>query len=286
MTAVPRMLVATTALWLVGVTANAQQDGEIIVVPNDPQGINQPPGAGIGVSNPGGPGKPGQIGHPDGGGGGPGSGPSGPACTSTPIPGANTGGTPTDPTWTACSGSASGVIEGPAAAALPTPAQLAQQAYQQMQMPVPVPRHSPDVKLPDGRSATLVGEHTWIWTDRSAWAAQTKRVSAGPVWAEVTAVPIRLSFESGIAPRVVCTGPGTPYDRKYGLHAPSPDCGNVFTRSSYGRPGDQITAQYAITWRVSWIGNTGTAPASGSLPNMVSRADEALAVAEAQALIR
>nr|CEL17632.1 putative ATP/GTP-binding protein [Kibdelosporangium sp. MJ126-NF4] len=274
----------TTACWCVGTSAHAQ-DGEIIVVPSDPQGVNQPPGVGIGVTNPGHSGTPGHTGG-TGGLGGQSGGQLTPPCTSTPIPGANTSGSPNDPTWTVCSGSTSGVVSGPAAAALPSPAQLAQQAYQQMHMPVPVPRRSPDLRLPDGRSATLVGENTWIWTDRSAWVPQKKRASAGPVWAEVTAVPIHLSFESGLTPQLVCAGPGTPYDRKYGLHASSPDCGRVFARSSYGQPGDQITAKYGITWRVTWTGNTGSAPASGSLSNMISRAEATFAVAEAQALVR
>ncbi|TCO49638.1 hypothetical protein [Actinocrispum wychmicini] len=152
-------------------------------------------------------------------------------------------------------------------------------------MPLPVPEHSPDLRLADGRSATVVGEHTWIWTDRSAWAEQSKRVAAGSVWAEVTAIPVRLSFDTAVSIPVSCPGPGTAYDRRYGLHAASPDCDIVFITSSYGQPGDQVNATYRITWRVTWVGSTGTAPASGTLPTMTSQATTTLAVAEAQALI-
>jgi hypothetical protein len=287
MNVVPKAIVLTFAVWLLGsaTDALAQQDGSIVVAPGDTEGVNGPPSVGIGASHPGQTGHPGQIGGP-GGSTDHGGGPQAPACTSTPIPGANVGTDPSNPTWNNCSGTASGTITGPAGpAAGPTPVQLAEQAYQQMRMPLPVPKHSPDLRLPDGRSATVVGEHTWIWTDPSSWIEQSKRVTAGAVWAEVRAVPIRLSFDAGISAPVSCPGPGTPYDRKYGLHAASPDCDSVFTKSSYGQPGDEVTAAYGITWRVTWTGSTGAAPASGTLPNMTSRASATFAVAEAQALI-
>lgn len=274
MSTVPKIIALAFAASLFGGEAFAQ-GGDIIVAPSDPEGVNGPPGVGIGVSHPGQPGLPGQVGGTNGATGHSGD-PQAPACTSTPI------GDPNNSTWNSCSGSASGTVAGPVTpVAGPTPAQLAEQAYQQMRMPLPVPQHSPDLQLLDGRSATLVGEHTWIWTDRGSWITQSKRVAAGPVWAEVTAAPVRLSFETPISTSVSCPGPGTPYDREYGLHAASPDCDSVFTRSSYGEPGDQITATYSITWSVSWTGSTG----SGTLPNLTSRATTTFAVAEAQALI-
>ncbi|EHR52370.1 hypothetical protein SacmaDRAFT_4177 [Saccharomonospora marina XMU15] len=172
----------------------------------------------------------------------------------------------------------------PAAPPLPTPAELAAQAFEQLQLPLPVPRHSPDVRLPDGRDGTIVGENTWIWTDREVWHPAVQRVQVGPVWAEVTATPVSMTFNSGTGGSMTCSGPGTPYDRSFGLHAASPDCGFVYTRSSVGQPNDQASAEWAIQWSVSWVGSDGTADVGGDFPQMQSRARASFAVAEVQAL--
>ncbi|MFD2422696.1 hypothetical protein ACFSXZ_40875 [Amycolatopsis pigmentata] len=165
-----------------------------------------------------------------------------------------------------------------------TPAQLAAQAFEQLRLPLPVPRHSPNVRLPDGRDATIVGENTWIWTDHSVWTPAARRVQVGPVWAEVTATPIGLSFTSGTGGSLSCSGPGTPYDRSAGLHAASPDCGFVYTRSSYGQPQDEATATWAIRWSVRWVGSDGAGEVGGDFPAMLSQASATFAVAEVQAL--
>ncbi|MBK0870208.1 hypothetical protein INP57_25690 [Saccharopolyspora sp. HNM0986] len=150
---------------------------------------------------------------------------------------------------------------------------------------MPTPLHSPDLQLPDGRAATVVGEHTWFWTEPTDWRPVSRRVQIGPVWAEVTATPQRLNLDPGTGqPAASCAGPGTPYARSFGLHTASPDCDIVFDRSSVGRPGEQVRAEWAIAWSVSWRGFDGTIPAGGTLAPMTSRADAELAVAEAQAL--
>jgi hypothetical protein len=175
---------------------------------------------------------------------------------------------------------------GAAAVALPSPAELAQEAYAQLRLPVPTPEHSPDLRLADGRVAALVGEHTWVWTDRSRFRPQSRRLQVGPVWAEVTATPVGLSFNPGNGDSVVsCAGAGTPYvPGRYAPHGPSPTCDYLYSRSSAGSPGGLLTVEYGIRWRVRWVGSTGTAPASGQLPDMISRTTTSLAVAEAQAL--
>lgn len=170
------------------------------------------------------------------------------------------------------------------AVVLPTPGELAERARQQLQLPLPAPGRSPKFRLRDGRSATLVQENTWIWTDPGVWEEQSQRVRVGPVWAEVTARPTRMRFDSGMGQRISCDGPGTRYERLYGMHAASPDCGVVYTHSSDGMPNGETTAEYAITWSVSWRGSTGTTYEGGELPDMISRASESFVVAEAQSL--
>jgi hypothetical protein len=171
-------------------------------------------------------------------------------------------------------------------AAAPSPAVLARDAFSRLVLPLPSARHSPDLRLAGGEPAVLVGEHTWVWVDRVVFSPRRKRVQAGAVWALVTATPVTLRVEPGDGPAVVCDGAGTPFDAtRYGLHAASPTCDHVYARSSFGLPEERVTATYEIWWRVTWVGSTGTAPASGSLPDLVSRATTRFAVAEAQALI-
>lgn len=284
--------------------ALAQQDGEIIVVPGDPDGLYQPPSVDIGATSPGAPGG-------SGSGNAARASASGrqPVCTYVPaaasssklgslypnnrLPSDSGDGLGEVAYYLVCDGvgvgwasalPSGGVV--PAAAALPTPGQLAQEAYARLTMPAPVARHSPDVRLRDGRSSVIVGENTWIWVEPGVFGPRSERVQAGPVWAEVTAAPTSLTFTPGDGhPAVTCGGPGTPYDRaRFGVHAASPDCGYVYRRSSYGMPGDQVSATYAITWHVTWTGSTGAAPAGGSLPAMRSETTIRFAVAEVQGL--
>jgi hypothetical protein len=175
----------------------------------------------------------------------------------------------------------------PAAAGVPAVVVLAREAFSRLVLPLPVPRHSPDLRLAGGQAAVLVGEHTWVWVDPVVFSPRRERVQAGGVWALVTATPVALRFDPGDgSPAVACRGAGTRFDpARYGLHAASPTCDHVYARSSFGAPGEQVTATYEISWRVSWTGWTGRAPASGSLPGLVSRATARFAVAEAQALV-
>ena len=175
---------------------------------------------------------------------------------------------------------------GQPAVVLPTPAELAQEAYSQVRLPLPTPEHSPDLMLADGRRAVLVGEHTWLWTDPARFRPQSRRVQVGPVWAQVTATPIGLTFEPGDgATPIVCSGPGTPFvSGRYAAHAASPTCDYQYSRSSTGAAGGVVSAEYGITWRVRWTGAAGVVPAGGQLPDMTSRAASSFAVAEAQAL--
>lgn len=289
----------------------------IVVEPRNPHGNMTPPSVGIGVSRdgrPGGPGARDAAARTGGGRGGEA------ACRWAPAPDVEqfirqlpaalsngvgpgrvgrTGGSPQDKVdpgarlyQRVCNGVA-GEYQwlGPAqpgqpAVVLPTPAELAQEAYSQLRLPLPTPEHSPDLMLADGRRAVLVGEHTWLWTDPARFRPQSRRVQVGPVWAQVTATPIGLTFDPGNGEgAVLCAGPGTPFrPGRYASHAASPTCDYQYARSSGGAAGGVVSAQYGITWRVRWTGAAGATPAGGQLPDMTSRAATSFAVAEAQAL--
>ncbi|WP_243793816.1 hypothetical protein [Saccharopolyspora gloriosae] len=257
---------------------SAAADGGVVVTPDDHEGFYSSPSIDLGAvagSTPSKPGKPGSS-EPGGVAGGGVAGP--PMGLSWSAPGSGV------PEWFTVLPEFRFPDFGQAPTP-PSPGVLAAQGAEQLQLPLPTPSHSPDVALPDGRSATVVGEHTWYWTEPGRWEPVSQRVQAGAVWAEVTASPVRLSFDPGNEQGLVsCPGPGTPYDRSFGVHAPSPDCDVVYQRSSAHEPGEQVRAQWAITWQVTWRGFDGTAPVGGELPDMTSRATADLAVVEAQAL--
>ncbi|GAA3588369.1 hypothetical protein GCM10022222_86150 [Amycolatopsis ultiminotia] len=278
--------------------ADGQDDGQVIVTPSDPAGRYSPPGVDMRVLESQGEApverSPGAAQDRQSGAGGN----SKPKSPSGLPPGCFLGGfgAGAGPRGNGPAGGAFGVRcmpslrEDPAPAdaadapPVPSPAELAAQAFEQLRLPLPVPRHSPDVRLPDGRAATIVGENTWLWTDRSVWKPAARRVQVGAVWAEVTAVPTGMTFTSGTGGSTSCSGPGTAYQRSFGTHAASPDCGFVYTRSSYGLPGEQARAEWSIAWSVHWTGSDGATNVGGDFPQMLSRASATFAVAEVQAL--
>jgi hypothetical protein len=263
------ILAGAATMVLPGYAVADGPDGHIVVTPGDQTGSFGGPSVGIGVTRPGAAGEPGHEAGLDAPTGGSGS-------VSHPSPGIPC-------TYDISGGieaylkSCFGTTEAPGAAQ-PTPGQLAAQAYQLLVLPAPAPHFSPDLNTPAG-SATVVGEHTWFWTDKDSWTNRSQRAQAGAVWAEVTATPTKLIVKPGADRSISCTGPGTAYTAAVGLHAASPDCGYVPER-----PGDRSDAVFVIQWSVRWTGSTGSAPASGTLPPMTSRATTSFAVAEIQSL--
>ncbi len=66
-------------------------------------------------------------------------------------------------------------------------------------------------------------------------------MSAGSVWAAVTAAPVRLTFQpgAGLSP-VSCAGPGTAYNPRKPAAAQHTDCSYTYLRPSTGQPGDVL----------------------------------------------
>ncbi|SDY00989.1 hypothetical protein SAMN05216215_1018126 [Saccharopolyspora shandongensis] len=297
----PCVLTGLTVLAALTVPVAQAQDGDVTVEHGDAGGWHAPPSIGLSANTPGRPGRPATS--KPGGNTRPSNSPAAlvPLC---PTVMCDAPGQTQDPAFMLSSQPLSTWCLGPlnnghcpqpnatpqtpnpaSASGPPDPVVLAQQAAQRLRLPLPTPRHSPDLRLPDGRPATVVGEHTWFWTAPEDWRPQTQRVQAGEVWAEVTAIPVRLSMAPGLGqPVTSCAGPGTPYERSFGLHVASPDCDVVYEQPSIDQPGALVTAEWSITWRVTWQGWTGSSPAGGELAPMTSRAPARFAVAEAQAL--
>lgn len=144
-----------------------------------------------------------------------------------------------------------------------TPQQLMIQAYDELR----VPSLSLATAPPRG-SDGLVGLPEWFWVQAAAWRPRSVTVSAGPVWATVTATPVGLTFEPGVGlSPVTCQGPGTAYDPARPAASQHTGCSYTYIQPSAGLPGNAYQASVSITWRVDWVGSGG---AGGVLAPAVS----------------
>jgi hypothetical protein len=156
--------------------------------------------------------------------------------------------------------------------ALITPGELAQQAFNSLQLPAPGVRLSPDSG--PGRYQ-LVGFPTWWWVENFEPVSQ--RTAAGAVWAQVTATPLYSTFNGGEGQAPVrCDGPGLPW--RQGLPERSPGVCSY----SYQRPAETVTATVTVTWQVTWVGSGDTA---GELPLVRMSTAQPLTVYERQAVV-
>lgn len=134
-----------------------------------------------------------------------------------------------------------------------TPQQLLAQALGELRVPFLRPYTAP----PRG-SDGLVGLPEWFWVQAAQWHARTVTVTAGPVWATVTAVPSGLSIQPGAGqPIVNCHGPGSAYDPRLPALAQHAACSYTYLRPSAGQPGNAYRASVTATWRISWTGSGG-----------------------------
>ncbi|RSM37886.1 hypothetical protein DMA12_35210 [Amycolatopsis balhimycina DSM 5908] len=161
----------------------------------------------------------------------------------------------------------------PAAAASPSPQELADQARAQLRLPTPrIEANPPGDKL--------VSLSTWMWLDRSSWDTRQATVAVPGVSVTAVAVPAMVSWSMGDGEDVTCSGPGTPYPAAGDPRAPSPDCGHTYRRSSAAAPGQHFAVKATVHWTVTWSG----AGASGTFPDLTTSATAAFRVAEVQAL--
>jgi hypothetical protein len=141
----------------------------------------------------------------------------------------------------------------------PDPAVLAQQAVRQLPLDQPVLHTAPG---DDG--TPLVGLPLWLWYDRADGRTSGRpraQVTAGGVTVRAEAVLTSVEWDLGDGgPLKRCTGPGTPYEARYGS-AESPDCGYRYSASSAGRPGEQYSVTATLHWRVTaTVAGTGVQP--------------------------
>ena len=195
----------------------------------------------------------------------------------------------TNAAWVAFCNPPAAAPGAPAAPPPPPPSiALAQQAWGELVLTSPKPSRYPTGVLKEsGHPYTVVNANTWFWTDPATFQPVSKTVTAGAVWGKATATPVALTFAPGDDGHpVTCTGPGQawqPNDKTWLPPANPQGCSYQYPNSSLGIGGDdQVTATYAITWRVTWSGSDGT---SGVFNGMQTQTTSRFAVAEAQTVV-
>jgi hypothetical protein len=133
-----------------------------------------------------------------------------------------------------------------------TPQQLSQIAIGELIIP-----ELPVQTAPPLHHDGLVGLPEWFWVPRLAWgAARSPRVTAGPVWAQATAVPTEIIFNPGGGlPQVRCHGPGTKYKPALPLAGQHTACSYTYNQPSAGQPGNAYAASVTVLWDVFWRGS-------------------------------
>ncbi len=160
-----------------------------------------------------------------------------------------------------------------------TPEQLLIEALRDLQVPALPPATAP----PRG-SDGLVGLPEWFWVPPASWHPLSVTVTAGPVWATVTATPYGLTFDPGTGGgSVTCAGPGSAYDPAIPAADQRTGCSYVYAHPSAGLPGNAYPASVLVLWHVAWTGSGG---AGGVLaPALSVPVSMPIRVAQAEALV-
>lgn len=170
-----------------------------------------------------------------------------------------------------------GVCNASAAAPAISPAQLAQQKWNTLQLPLPDARTAP----PRGTDG-LTGLPEWVWVPSDEWRPLTQTASAGTVWARVTATPKQLRVKPGARMRAVsCAGPGTAYDPGQPASDQRTDCSYTYRQPSKSQPQSVYRMTVTVVWGGTWVGSDGS---SGGLPDISRSTTFSLRVAEGQGL--
>jgi hypothetical protein len=157
------------------------------------------------------------------------------------------------------------------------PVQLATRAVRRLPLSGPEVATSP----PPDRDQ-LVNLPTWLWV-RDGWAPRSATASVPGVSVTVTATPESVTWDMGNGERVVCNGPGTPYNPSVRDEAQSTDCSYTYHWSSAGQPSGRYQGTATMTWRVTWRANG--AAGGGDLGPVSRSTPFSLRVAEGQAVM-
>jgi hypothetical protein len=164
-----------------------------------------------------------------------------------------------------------------AASIVADPRVLAERAAAVLELPAPAMRMSP-------ARDQVVQLASWLWISVEQWEPRQVSATAGPVTATVTATPVRVTWDMGNGDRVLCDGPGTPYQERYAGQPDATDCRYTYRHSSAGQPDEAYRVTATVDWALTWSA-TGTS-GGGSLGSVPMSSTRSVRVTEIQALIQ
>lgn len=158
-------------------------------------------------------------------------------------------------------------------ASLPSPAELAAMARNQLRLPKPKINANP-------AGDQLVSLPTWLWLDAGSWSDISATASVPGVSVTAVARPTAVTWSMGDGGSATCDGPGTAFPAGGDPKSASPDCGHTYRTPSAGQPSDAFPVTATVNWTVTWSG----AGQGGTFPNMTTSASTAMRVAESQGI--
>ena len=152
------------------------------------------------------------------------------------------------------------------------PAELARRAADTLVLPLPEVQTSPRRGAP-----AVVGLPTWFWTEPAGWQPQQASATLSGVTVTAVATPVETTVDAGGDERVVCPGPGRPYDvdRSPSANGRS-DCALTFPS------GGERQVTVATRWSLSWSATNG---GGGELDDVVRTTSFTVPVRELQAVL-
>lgn len=154
------------------------------------------------------------------------------------------------------------------------PADLLEEAWRYLSLPVPEPRFSPT-------GEQVVNLPTWMWL-AGGWGTETSSVSVPGVTVTVIAVPESAIWSMGDGSTVVCDGPGDAYDPAVAATSHAPSCSHTYARSSAGQPFESLAVSVTVRWHATW--SAAGVAGGGDLGAIDRTTTFALRVGEVQAL--
>lgn len=128
----------------------------------------------------------------------------------------------------------------------------------------------------------LVGLPVWMWVEdqtANTYGPITRSASQGPVSVTATAKVSSIVWDMGDGTKKTCTGPGTPYEDRYGKQD-SPTCGHRYEQMSDDQPDDAYQVTATSHWVVEWSGGGQ----SGTIELDITTAPLPIRIGEAQVL--
>jgi hypothetical protein len=132
---------------------------------------------------------------------------------------------------------------------VPSVSQLAQQAMDSL------PLVGADIGIapsPDG--VGLVGLHVWMWTENTdaTWGPVSVSVSVPGITVTAQGEADQIEWNMGDGSTVVCDGPGTPYEARFGNQSSPSGCDHVYTEPSRNQPDGRYPITATTSWHVEW----------------------------------